>query len=104
MASSQGFQSRHRLVYVSTDLDDSMARCLIIHRNRFIAIGALLWGYDAQVGGGVLSIPSFRRDFGYIFQGEPVLQAKWQSAFNSVSSVGGLFGGLSVGWLADRLG
>lgn len=88
----------------------------------FMCIGALLWGYDAQVrlshrprqtalanvdrqvGGGLLSVPQFRTDFGYIANGQPILPASWQSAFNSVSSIGGMFGGLSLGWISDRLG
>jgi len=70
----------------------------------FMCMGALLWGYDAQVGGGLLSVPQFRADFGYIYEGSPVLPASWQSAFNSVSSIGGMFGGLSLGWISDRLG
>ncbi|KAF8552470.1 maltose permease [Imleria badia] len=70
----------------------------------FMCIGALLWGYDAQVGGGLLSVPQFRTDFGYISEGQPILPASWQSAFNSVSSIGGMFGGLSLGWISDRLG
>lgn len=39
----------------------------------FMSIGALLWGYDAQVGGGILSVPSFRRDFGSEIDGQYVL-------------------------------
>ncbi|KAF8137075.1 general substrate transporter [Boletus edulis] len=70
----------------------------------FMCIGALLWGYDAQVGGGLLSVPQFRMDFGYVSDGQPILPASWQSAFNSVSSIGGMFGGLSLGWISDRLG
>ncbi|EJU04738.1 maltose permease [Dacryopinax primogenitus] len=70
----------------------------------FMSIGALLWGYDAQVGGGILSVPSFRRDFGSIIDGQPVLSAAWQSGFNSASSIGGMFGGLSLGWIADHFG
>lgn len=72
----------------------------------FMCIGALLWGYDAQISGGTLSIPSFRRDFGYTdpSSGSYILQASWQSAFNSASSIGGTFGGLVIGWLADTVG
>jgi len=33
----------------------------------------------------MLSVRSFRRDFGYYYNGEPVLPASWQSAFNTVS-------------------
>lgn len=40
----------------------------------------------------------------YIYEGEPVLQASWQSAFNSVSSIGQFFGGFACSWLSDRIG
>ena len=40
----------------------------------------------------------------YIFNGEPVLSASWQAAFNSVSSVGQFFGGFFCSWLADHWG
>ncbi|KAI0725563.1 maltose permease [Fomitopsis betulina] len=72
----------------------------------FMCMGALLWGYDSQVGGGLLSVPSFRRDFGFQSggAGEYILAAKWQSAFNSASSIGGIFGGLSLGYVSDKLG
>ncbi|WVW83069.1 hypothetical protein I302_105086 [Kwoniella bestiolae CBS 10118] len=53
---------------------------------------------------GLLSTPRFRQDFGYSYKGEYVVPARWQSAFNSVGSVGGMFGGIVVGWLADRIG
>ncbi|GBE88356.1 General alpha-glucoside permease [Sparassis crispa] len=70
----------------------------------FMCMGALLWGYDSQVGGGLLSVPSFRRDFGYEADGGWVLAARWQSAFNSISSIGGMFGGLSLGYISDKFG
>ena len=77
----------------------------MVANNRFMGLGALLWGYDAQVSGATISVPSFRRDFGYIdSKGDAVLPANWQSAFNAVSAVGGLFGGLAVGWIAERIG
>lgn len=61
-------------------------------------------GFDAQVNGGMLAVRSFRRDFGYYFEGEPVLSAAWQSAFNAISSVGQFGGGFLCSWLADRYG
>ncbi|KID98089.1 maltose permease, partial [Metarhizium majus ARSEF 297] len=60
--------------------------------------------FDAQVNGGMLSVESFRRDFGYIYDGEAVLPADWQTAFITVSSVGQFFGGFLCAWLADRIG
>lgn len=40
-----------------------------------------LSSYDNQAGGVFLSIPAFRKDFGYAFEGNYVLYAKWQSAY-----------------------
>jgi sugar porter (SP) family MFS transporter len=52
----------------------------------------------------MISVPSFRRDFGYMFENEPVLPADWQTAFNVVGGVGGFCGGFICSWLADRFG
>jgi MFS family permease len=52
----------------------------------------------------MISVPAFRRDFGYIFEGEPVLPASWQTAFNMVSSVGQFFGGFMCSWSANKIG
>ena len=52
----------------------------------------------------MISVASFRRDFGYLYQGHPVLPADWQSAFNSASAVGQFFGGFICSWVADRIG
>ena len=54
---------------------------------------ALLWclyglwcifanNYSKIAGSSVLGIPQFRKDFGKAFDGNYVLSAKWQSAFN----------------------
>lgn len=54
----------------------------------------------------MVGVPSFRRDFGYFNTkaNEDVLPADWQSAFNTVSSVGQFFGGFACAWIADRIG
>jgi SP family general alpha glucoside:H+ symporter-like MFS transporter len=39
-------------------------------------------GFDNQAGGIVISIPQFRKDYGYYFQGNYVIDAGWQSAFS----------------------
>lgn len=64
----------------------------------------ILTGYENQTGGMVISIPQFRKDFGFEFGGSYVLDAKWQSAIS-----GGPNGALCVGsfigsWLADKFG
>jgi len=40
----------------------------------------------------------------YIYKGEPVLPAPWQSAFNAASSIGQFFGAFICSWMSDRIG
>ncbi|KAG0702170.1 maltose permease [Suillus ampliporus] len=70
----------------------------------FINLGALLWGFDTQLGSGLLSIPSFRRDFGSLIGNQYVISASWQSAFNSISNVGGMAGAFSLGYISELFG
>ncbi|THX53846.1 putative maltose permease [Aureobasidium pullulans] len=68
------------------------------------AMCAVGWGFDAQVNGAMISVPAFRRDFGYIFEGEAVLPARWQTAFNVISTPGQLIGGFLCSSIADSFG
>jgi len=43
----------------------------------------LLAAYDASAPSLYLSIPEFRKDFGTPYEGDWVLDASWQSAFNA---------------------
>lgn len=52
----------------------------------------------------MISVAAFRRDFGYVLDGEAILPADWQTAFNTISTVGQFFGGFLTSWLADRIG
>jgi MFS family permease len=40
----------------------------------------------------------------FFYEGQPVLAASWQSAFNTISSVGQFFGGFMCSYFADRFG
>ena len=44
--------------------------------------GIILISFDHQASSAVVGIPQFRKDFGYYYEGEYVLSASWQSAFN----------------------
>ncbi|KIW75231.1 hypothetical protein Z517_12005 [Fonsecaea pedrosoi CBS 271.37] len=70
----------------------------------FFAFSCIGWGFDAQVNGAMISVPQFRYTFGYIYKGDPVIPASWQSGFNSISSVGQFFGGFMCSWISDRIG
>ncbi|KAK5449345.1 hypothetical protein LTS15_008887 [Exophiala xenobiotica] len=76
---------------------------------------ALLWclyglwcifanNYSKIAGSSVLGIPQFRKDFGKAFDGNYVLSAKWQSAFNGAPQAAAVLGSLSAAWFADKMG
>ena len=52
----------------------------------------------------MISVPSFRRDFGFIDDGQYILPAKWQAAFNNIGSIGQFFGGFVCSQVADKIG
>ncbi|VTT83770.1 unnamed protein product [Fusarium fujikuroi] len=64
------------------------------------SIAAVGW----QINGAMISVAAFRRDFGYVENGEAILPADWQTAFNCISSVGGFFGGFMCSWICDYVG
>ncbi|KPM40484.1 hypothetical protein AK830_g6029 [Neonectria ditissima] len=68
------------------------------------AMAGVGWGFDAQINGAMISVEAFRRDFGYMENGEAILPADWQSAFNIVSSVGQFFGGFICSYVCDHIG
>jgi SP family general alpha glucoside:H+ symporter-like MFS transporter len=86
----------------------------------FMGLAAINWGMDVpvsptlhlstsytddiQLSNGVISVPSFQKDFGYLFENQYIVSYSWQIAFNTSSSIGGFFGAIGSGYLADRLG
>ncbi|KAG7879532.1 hypothetical protein KL905_003073 [Ogataea polymorpha] len=71
----------------------------------FVCVWSMvLVGYENQAGGMVVSIPEFRKDFGFAYEGDYVLEAKWQSAITGAPT-GALAVGLMLGsFFADRVG
>ncbi|CAK7200300.1 hypothetical protein SEUCBS139899_002991 [Sporothrix eucalyptigena] len=63
-----------------------------------------LSSYDNQAGGVFLSIPAFRKDFGYKFEGDYVLYAKWQSAYTGGPCASAVMGALGSSYIADKIG
>lgn len=60
--------------------------------------------FDNQAGGIVLGIPQFRKDFGYAFEGNYVLPAKWQSAYSGGPTVSTVIGSIGSGYISDKIG
>lgn len=66
----------------------------------------VLVSFENTASGASLSIPGFRKDFVNFDNGDYVLDAKWQAAFNGrpIASqvVGALFGGQVTDWIGRR--
>lgn len=59
---------------------------------------------SSQLSNGVISVPSFQEDYGYLHNGVYIISAGWQIAFNTAASIGGFFGAIGSGYMADVLG
>ncbi|KAK6579690.1 hypothetical protein PZA11_007926 [Diplocarpon coronariae] len=70
----------------------------------FVGFAAINWGMDTMLSNGVIAVPAFQRKFGYAFEGQHIVSARWQIAFNSAGSVGGCLGAIASGYSADKIG
>lgn len=69
------------------------------------SLGVIMAGFDPQLVGTLVAIPTFQKQFGVeLADGSYVVQAKWQSAFNLGVPVGQVIGSLGVGWPMDKWG
>ena len=74
-----------------------------------IYIAIMVWamitvGYENQAGGIVISIPTFRKDFGHAYKEEYVLDGNWQSAISGGPYAAFVFGSFISSALIDRVG
>ena len=87
----------------------------------FMGLGAINWGFDilvcisisrsghrvdqsSQLSAGIIAVPTFQEEFGYLFEDEYIISAGWQIAFNISSAGGGLIGGIITGYVSEKLG
>lgn len=72
-------------------------------------IAIIIWamitvGFENQAAGIVVSIPTFRRDFGYLYEGLYVLESKWQSAITGGPMAAFVLGCFLASYLVDYTG
>lgn len=65
---------------------------------------SLVVAFESVATGSSTSIPRFRKDFGYPFAGDYVLDARWQAAFDAGPRVSSVIATLCQGTLADKFG
>ncbi|ODQ68875.1 hypothetical protein LIPSTDRAFT_121036 [Lipomyces starkeyi NRRL Y-11557] len=64
----------------------------------------LLVSFENQASGNILGIPEFRKDFGSYYDGNWVLDSRWQSAFSGAPTASSVVGALGSGQIADWIG
>jgi SP family general alpha glucoside:H+ symporter-like MFS transporter len=73
---------------------------LVSALSAFTSMDADVW----PLSNGVISVPSFHRDFGYRFENKYIISASWQIAFNTTASTGSCLGAIVAEYLADKIG
>ncbi|RDW89812.1 uncharacterized protein DSM5745_01587 [Aspergillus mulundensis] len=69
-----------------------------------INVAVVLKGFDGALVGSIVGLDPFKKQFGYLYNGEYVVSAAWNGAFNYANSIGGVVGALFAGWVYDRFG
>ncbi|KAJ5290968.1 hypothetical protein N7478_000219 [Penicillium angulare] len=101
----------HQLAHISNHEDHELGKWQCIKRYPLIFAWCvyavwciLLVSFENQASGNVTSIPEFRKDFGSYYDGDYVLNAKWQSAFSGGPVASAVIGALCSGQIADSIG
>ncbi|CAG8978802.1 hypothetical protein HYALB_00012636 [Hymenoscyphus albidus] len=70
----------------------------------FVGMAGINWGMDVLLSNGIISVPAFQRDYGYMFENSYIISASWQIAFNTAASIGGFFGAIGSGYVVNKWG
>lgn len=55
---------------------------LLLRTNRYVRI--IMTAFDPQLLGNLYATPAFQRDFGYLYEGEYIISAPWQTGLSMV--------------------
>lgn len=70
----------------------------------FFSVGIIMTAYDPQVLGQLYATPAFQRDFGYLYKGEYIIPAAWQSGLSMGNPIGQCVGALAAGYPLEWYG
>ena len=81
-------------------------------RQNLVALGwcsymiftCIMYGYDGMASSIVLTLPKFRQDYGYFWEGQYVVSAAWQLGFTAIALFGVVLGGVATGLLQNHIG
>ncbi|KAI1630416.1 MFS sugar transporter-like protein [Exophiala viscosa] len=70
----------------------------------FFSLGVIMCGFDPQVIGQLYAVPKFQRDFGYLYEGNWIISAPWQTGLGMGSPIGQVLGALFAGYPMEWYG
>ncbi|KAK3950516.1 general substrate transporter [Pseudoneurospora amorphoporcata] len=70
----------------------------------FVSMGVIMLAFDPQLLGNLYAMPQFRKDFGYLFEGDYIISAPWQTGLSMGNPVGQVVGALIAGYPMERFG
>ncbi|KAK1830199.1 general alpha-glucoside permease [Podospora conica] len=72
----------------------------------FVSLGIIMLAFDPQLLGNLYATPQFRKDFGYLYNGDVgyIISAPWQMGLSMGNPVGQVVGALVAGYPMEQYG
>lgn len=70
----------------------------------FVSLGVIMLAFDPQLLGNLYATPQFCRDFGYLYNGEYIISAPWQTGLSMGNPVGQVVGALFAAYPMELFG
>ncbi|KKY21706.1 putative maltose permease mal31 [Phaeomoniella chlamydospora] len=70
----------------------------------FFCIAVIMAGFDPQLITSFYALPAFQKKFGYLYDGEYIISAPWQTGLGMGNPIGQILGALACGWPLEKFG
>jgi MFS family permease len=70
----------------------------------FVSIGVIMLAFDPQLVGNLFASPQFQKDFGYLYKGEYIISAPWQTGLSMGNPIGQVVGALFAAYPMEKYG
>lgn len=70
----------------------------------FFSLGVIMTAFDPQLLGNLYATPAFQRDFGYLYNGEYIVSAAWQTGLGMGNPIGQCIGPLLAAYPMEWFG
>ncbi|KAF2101753.1 general substrate transporter [Rhizodiscina lignyota] len=70
----------------------------------FFSMGVIMTAFDPQLLTSLYAVPAFQRDFGYLFKGQYIVSAPWQTGLSMGNPIGQVIGALFAAYPMEWYG